>query len=117
VQECNQHSGGQFPVHTQAVSFQFTCNPGYYLVDNAAPTADTCEPCPEIPNSNNVGIQCGAGGANRMADPKKGFKCSFGYRMVYSTLIPIFAVACTKCPDILNSNNVNINCVQTGVWR
>jgi hypothetical protein len=103
---------------TQAASAQFACNPGYYLVDNAAPTADTCEKCPGIPNSNNVGVQCGAGGADLVGILKNGFACDAGHRVIYSTVLPGFAVGCTKCPDILNSNNVGLACGDSGVcWQ
>jgi hypothetical protein len=95
---------------------EFKCKDGFYLQDNEAPTADTCEPCPGIPNSNNVGIICADGGISKWGLPKSGFACDVGYRMVYDPLKPGAVATCEKCPNILNSNNVGLTCGEQGVW-
>jgi hypothetical protein len=99
---------------TQANSQDFACFPGYYLVDNAAPTADTCVKCPGIPNSNNLTITCGAGGSDPKGDYWNGnFLCNPGTKSVF--LNGGFVISCDPCPTIANSNNVGLSCGSEGV--
>jgi hypothetical protein len=90
---------------------EFKCNNGFYLKDNAAPTADTCEPCSPIANSNNQGLRCNSATDTQAFGNQ--FQCTPGYYLVDNEAPA--ADTCGKCPGMPNSNNEGITCGAGGL--
>jgi hypothetical protein len=83
----------------------FRCNDGFYLVDVAPPTADSCVPCTAIANSNGEGVTCSSS-TTSMGNPDNGFLCNSGYWSSNSTI----PHACVPCTAIPNSSNQSLYC-------
>jgi hypothetical protein len=78
----------------------FACSPGYYLVNNTAPIADSCEPCNGIANSNNVSITC-TDATNSQGSTASGFQC-------FPEFFPDGTSAPIKCTRMVRCNSLKL---------